>query len=161
MSEHKCLPSVMRKCPYGDRPVCTYQDGSQCEEENLAVIPPSILEELLAYRDIGLNPDELHLVLDPSGRGLTPRRLYELAKAEKASRLVVLPEGINKTVLTEELYELIGEREKAGDGGETYTTEYRYGHRNGRIELLRCIFGVSDGTAQEAEEALGKEEEHG
>lgn len=36
---------------------------------------------------------------------------------------------------------LVAEKDKnSGDTAETYTTGYRYGHRNGQIELLQCIW---------------------
>lgn len=41
---------------------------------------------------------------------------------------------------------LVAEKDKnSGDTAETYTTGYRYGHRNGQIELLQQILGIFDG----------------
>lgn len=44
---------------------------------------------------------------------------------------------------------LIAEKAKnSGDTAETYTTGYRYGHRNGQIELLQQILGICDGVSE-------------
>jgi hypothetical protein len=38
---------------------------------------------------------------------------------------------------------LVAEKDKnSGDTAETYTTGYRYGHRNGQIELLQQILNI-------------------
>lgn len=48
---------------------------------------------------------------------------------------------------------LVAEKDKnSGDTAETYTTGYRYGHRNGQIELLQQIFGIFDGVSKPEEE---------
>lgn len=36
----------------------------------------------------------------------------------------------------------------SGDTVETYTTGYRYGHRNGQIELLQQILDICDGVSE-------------
>lgn len=47
---------------------------------------------------------------------------------------------------------LIAEKAKnSGDAAETYTTGYRYGHRNGRIELLQQILNICDSTSEPEE----------
>lgn len=47
---------------------------------------------------------------------------------------------------------LVAEKAKnSGDTVETYTTGYRYGHRNGQIELLQQILGIFDGTSEPEE----------
>ena len=47
---------------------------------------------------------------------------------------------------------LIAEKAKnSGDTAETYTTGYRYGHRNGQIELLQQILGICDGVSEPEE----------
>lgn len=38
-----------------------------------------------------------------------------------------------------------------GDAAETYTTGYRYGHRNGQIELLQQILGIFDDVSEPEE----------
>ena len=44
---------------------------------------------------------------------------------------------------------LVAEKDKnSGDAAETYTTGYRYGHRNGQIELLQQILGIFDGVSE-------------
>lgn len=48
---------------------------------------------------------------------------------------------------------LVAEKDKnSGDTAETYTTGYRYGHRNGQIELLQQILGICDGVSEQEEE---------
>ena len=48
---------------------------------------------------------------------------------------------------------LVAEKDKnSGDTAETYTTGYRYGHRNGQIELLQQILGICDGISEPKEE---------
>lgn len=47
---------------------------------------------------------------------------------------------------------LVAEKAKnSGDTVETYTTGYRYGHRNGQIELLQQILGICDGVSEPEE----------
>ena len=47
---------------------------------------------------------------------------------------------------------LIAEKTKnSGDTVETYTTGYRYGHRNGQIELLQQILNACDSTSEPEE----------
>lgn len=44
---------------------------------------------------------------------------------------------------------LVAEKAKnSGDTVETYTTGYRYGHRNGQIELLQQILDICDGVSE-------------
>ena len=44
---------------------------------------------------------------------------------------------------------LVAEKAKNnGDTTETYTTGYRYGHRNGQIELLQQILDICDGVSE-------------
>lgn len=44
---------------------------------------------------------------------------------------------------------LVAEKDKSsGDTVETYTTGYRYGHRNGQIELLQEILGICDSVSE-------------
>lgn len=47
---------------------------------------------------------------------------------------------------------LVAEKDKnSGDTAETYTTGYRYGHRNGQIELLQQILDICDGVSEPEE----------
>lgn len=47
---------------------------------------------------------------------------------------------------------LVAEKDKnSGDTAETYTTGYRYGHRNGQIELLQQILNICDSTSETEE----------
>ena len=47
---------------------------------------------------------------------------------------------------------LVAEKAKnSEDTAETYTTRYRYGHRNGQIELLQQILNICDSTSEPEE----------
>lgn len=47
---------------------------------------------------------------------------------------------------------LVAEKDKnSGDTAETYTTGYRYGHRNGQVELLQQILNICDSTSEPEE----------
>lgn len=47
---------------------------------------------------------------------------------------------------------LVAEKDKnSGDTAETYTTGYRYGHKNGQIELLQQILDICDGVSEQEE----------
>lgn len=47
---------------------------------------------------------------------------------------------------------LVAEKDKnSGDTAETYTTGYRYSHRNGQIELLQQILNICDSTSEPEE----------
>ena len=50
--------------------------------------------------------------------------------------------------LREMLKHLEAECREADDGHEDYTNGYRWGHRNGQIELLRQILNTGEGTCE-------------
>ena len=83
-------------------------------------------------------------------------RLRELAQADREGRCVVLDD-----ITVSDLQQMLSllDSTRYGDGVETYTTGYRNGHRNGRIEILRHVLGIYEGTRAEAEEALRRERE--
>ena len=93
MEEYKCLPGVMEKCPDCEGPECTYAKGSRCEEDNLSYLPPTLRQELMAYRATRLTPAEIELYKEAQeiSESMAPDRLIELAKADRSGRLVVLP----------------------------------------------------------------------
>ncbi|WP_040663660.1 hypothetical protein [Oscillibacter ruminantium] len=125
------------------------------------------LSMLAAYEDTGLEPDEIgDLRASADGLAMLVRQvscdcsitfthLRELAEADKDGRLVVLPCKV------EQLRKMLDDLTSGSsvDAGETYTTGYRYGWENGRAELLRYIFGMSDGGTREAAEAALRGEE--
>lgn len=53
------------------------------------------IARLAAYEDTGLTPEEIELMKEAQGigEGMTPQRLAEILTADRAGRLVVLPEG--------------------------------------------------------------------
>lgn len=102
MGEHRCLPGVMARCPHGDRPVCTYEEGSQCEKDNLAYLPPTIREEWESYKATGLEPEEIRRMQEYM-KPFTIQdmdRFREIMGAEKDGRLVVLPVKVGDDVWT-------------------------------------------------------------
>ncbi len=91
MGEHRCLSGVMARCPHGDRPVCTYEEGSQCEKDNLAYLPPTIRAEWESYKATGLEPEEIRRMQEYM-KPFTIQdmdRFREIMDAEKDGRLVV------------------------------------------------------------------------
>lgn len=85
-------------------------------------------------------------------------RLRELVEADLDDRCVILKHTTVSdlrqqfTTLSSVCY---------GEDIETYTTGYRNGHRNGRVELLQYILGISDGAREAAEAALKAREHDG
>lgn len=80
-------------------------------------------------------------------------RLRELAEADREGRCVVLDD---LTVADLRQMLIVLDSTRYGDGAETYTTGYRNGHRNGRIEILRHVLGSYEGDSEEAEAAFSK-----
>lgn len=83
-------------------------------------------------------------------------RLRELAQADKEGRCVVLED-----ITVSDLQQMLSILDSTcyGDGTETYTTGYRNGHRNGRIEILRHVLGIHEGTSEDTEAALRREQD--
>lgn len=88
--------------------------------------------------------------------GTSVDRLHELAQADKEGRCVVLED-----ITVSDLQQMLSILDSTcyGDGTETYTTGYRNGHRNGRIEILRHVLGIHEGTSEDTEAALRREQE--
>lgn len=108
------------------------------------------------YNKAGLDARFVQACIDVAESGLTTDRLRELAEADRDGRLVVLPCKV------EHLQKMLDGLTSGSsvDAGETYTTGYLYGWKNGRAELLRYILGMSDGGTREAAEAALRGEEH-
>lgn len=135
------------------------------ESEYLPLIDCAI--KCAAYEDTGLEPEEISKIredvengyLKSTARryGVSVDRLCELAEADLDDRCVILKHTTVSdlrqqfTTLSSVCY---------GDDTETYTTGYRNGHRNGRIELLQYILGISDGACEAAEVALKAREQN-
>lgn len=66
------------------------QNGGDCTQRK-------VWEKLKAYEDTGLTPEEVNDVMAKaklvSAFGVAAERLRELAEADKAGRLMVLPDG--------------------------------------------------------------------
>lgn len=103
------------------------------------------------------NADRLALIEDILGDDYDLDRLRELVEADLDDRCVILKHTTVSdlrqqfTTLSSVCY---------GDDTETYTTGYRNGHRNGRVELLQYILGISDGVREAAEVALKAREQN-
>lgn len=100
--------------------------------------------------------DRLAAIKDILGDEYDVSRLRELAQADREGRCVVL-EDITVSDLQQMLSIL--DFTYYGDGTETYTTGYRNGHRNGRIEILRHVLGIHEGTSEDTEAALRREQD--
>ena len=117
--------------------------------EILSTIPIPTLRELY-YR--------LALIEDILGDDYDLDRLRELVEADLDDRCVIL-----KYTTVSDLRQQFTNLSSVcyGDDTETYTTGYRNGHRNGRVELLQYILGISDGAREAAETALKAREKDG
>ena len=83
-------------------------------------------------------------------------RLRELVEADREGRCVVM-EDLTISDLQQML--IVLDATRYGDGAETYTTGYRNGHRNGRIEILRHVLEIPDGDSSDTESALKAREQ--
>ena len=95
--------------------------------------------------------DRLAAIEDILGDDYDLNRLREIVEADREGRCVVLDD-----LTVADLWEMLTvlDSTRYGDGAETYTTGYRNGHRNGRIEILRHVLGIYEGDSAEAEVAI-------
>lgn len=100
--------------------------------------------------------DRLAAIEDILGDEYDLDELKEVVQAKREGRCVVL-DDITVADLRQMLSVLDSTR--YGDSAETYTTGYRNGHRNGRIEILRHVLGIYEGTRAEAQAALRREQD--
>ena len=107
-------------------------------------------------REAGKKGAQYALELLEQEYGVSAARLRELAQADREGRCVVLDD---LTVADLQQMLTVLDSTRYGDGAETYTTGYRNGHRNGRIEILRHVLGIYEGTSAEAEVALRREQD--
>lgn len=100
--------------------------------------------------------DRLAAIEDILGDEYDVSHLRELAQADREGRCVVLED-----ITVSDLQQMLSILDSTcyGDGTETYTTGYRNGHRNGRIEILRHVLGIHEGTSEDTEAALRREQE--
>ena len=150
------------------REVCERQGDAGCKTCPIA----KAFDRLAAYEDTGLEPCDYSAIghaLEKADRaqsdltemirlvgGIGLDRLRELAQADREGRCVVLDD---LTVADLQQMLTVLDSTHYGDGAETYTTGYRNGHRNGRIEILRHVLGIYEGTRADAEAALRREQE--
>ena len=76
-----------------------------------------------------------------------------LRRAQPANEPLTLDE------LRKMLERLEMECQQASDGHEDYTNGYRWGHRNGQIELLRQILNTREGTCESDRHKPGGEQD--
>ena len=95
--------------------------------------------------------DRLAAIEDILGDDYDLNRLREIVEADREGRCVVLDD-----LTVADLWQMLTvlDSTRYGDGAETYTTGYRNGHRNGRIEILRHVLGIYEGDSAEAEVAI-------
>ena len=100
--------------------------------------------------------EQLKKIEDILGSEYDLDRLRELAQADKEGRCVVLDD-----ITVADLQQMLSVLDSThyGDDAETYTTGYRNGHRNGRIEILRHVLGIHEGTSEYTEAALRREQD--
>lgn len=120
--------------------VCEYKECDSAKSCNDCV-HGRIAQRLAAIEDI--LGDEYDL-----------ERLKELVQAKREGRCVVLDD---LTVADLQQMLTVLDSTRYGDGVETYTTGYRNGHRNGRIEILRHVLGINEGDSAQA--ALRREQD--
>jgi len=111
-----------------------------------ALVIRQISLKLKDYEDTGLEPEEIQkLKLSDASKEKSSIEYYnEMRKYQDALKYY---EDLEEQ-LTQKLCEL--NNHSSNDGIETYTTGYRYGHRNGQIELLEQILHIND-SKEEAE----------
>ena len=90
--------------------------------------------------------------------GVPLERIRELVEADREGRCVVM-EDLTISDLQQML--IVLDATCYGDGAETYTTGYRNGHRNGRIEILRHVLEIPEGDSSDTESALKAREQDG
>ena len=100
--------------------------------------------------------DRLAAIEDILGDEYDLDELKEVIQAKREGRCVVLDD-----ITVADLRQMLSVLDSTcyGDSAETYTTGYRNGHRNGRIEILRHVLGIYEGTRAEAEAALRREQD--
>ena len=128
------------------------------------------LEKLADYEDTGLEPEEIRGFANLE---MTHNQIEELIKIVKNPAFEddsdMLLEAVENSIkdlyeyedLKEQLLDKYNELKNKidGDGVENYTNGYKYGHRNGQIELLEWILKIDTGYREEAEKVLEVENE--
>ena len=104
----------------------------------------------------GTIADRLAAIEDILGDEYELDRLRELVEADRDGRCVVM-EDLTISDLQQML--IVLDATCYGDGAETYTTGYRNGHRNGRIEILRHVLEIPEGNSSGTEAALKAREQ--
>jgi hypothetical protein len=108
------------------------------------------LEKLAAYEDTGFEPEEVKQLnaSDVSKEESSIKYYNEMRKYRDELKYY---KDLEKQLI-DKYNELKNKID--GDGVENYTNGYKYGHRNGQIELLEWILKIDTGCREEAEKAL-------
>ena len=112
-------------------------DISQCREmpcpHGGSCTQRKVWEKLKAYEDTGLTPEEVNDVMAKaklaSAFGVAAERLRELAEADKAGRLVVLPEGGDKSMTIQEICRNVEDLLRDDKGRTNFSPAARYAVR--------------------------------
>lgn len=126
-----------------------YNNSVLCSEMTVPQIR-ECMEKLAAYEDTGLEPEEVKQLnaSDVSKEESSIKYYNEMRKYRDELKYY--------KDLKEQLLDKYNELKNKidGDGVENYTNGYKYGHRNGQIELLEWILKIDTGYREEAEKAL-------
>lgn len=105
-----------------------------------------VREKLKEYEDIGVEPEQIKSFLKDFGVSVVMRNTKLMNELKRYKDL------------EEQLFYKYDElRNKTYDDVENYTTGYKYGHRNGQLELLEQILNIETGAKKEAEKGGNNE----
>jgi hypothetical protein len=110
----------------------------------------AMFQKLAEYEDIGFEPEEVKQLnaSDVSKEESSIKYYNEMRKYRDELKYY---KDLEKQLI-DKYNELKNKID--GDGVENYTNGYKYGHRNGQIELLEWILKIDTGCREEAEKAL-------
>ena len=120
------------------------------DEEEMQKILLNIADRLASYEDTGFEPEEIEQLnaSDVSKEESSIKYYNEMRKYRDELKYY---KDLEKQLIDK----YNGLKNKIdGDGAENYTTGYKYGHRNGQIELLEWILKIDTGYREEAEKVL-------
>ena len=101
------------------------------------------------FMDALVHCDTVKVILTGCGESaFETKPIYEGICALANRRAQPSNEPLTLDELREMLERLEMECQQASDGHEDYTNGYRWGHRNGQIELLRQILNTGEGTCE-------------
>lgn len=93
--------------------------------------------------------DKLIKLLDINCGYVDEMKAADLADYLLENGIMVLPCGVDLMKIYNELTSVC-----EGDAVENYTNGYRWGHKNGQIELIRRILNISEGVSHKPEQVV-------